>query len=83
MLHPGTDVHPPQVKETTEDVRVGTYTIRKFSTAFQAKEKAEMVARVEKLQKAVVFAREKANETPIEKAEGVGKALYDFVFTGK
>lgn len=82
VRHPGTKEHPPQVDLVAEDVRVGTYTMRKWSTAIPAKERDDMLVRVEQVQRAVKFAREHANNVDAQKLEGTGKALYDFIFTG-
>jgi hypothetical protein len=81
VLHEGTKEHPPQVKEITEDIRVGTYRTIKYSTAFQATDRDAMLRRIEKVMHAVKFARESANETNVPKEAGAGAALYDFLFT--
>jgi hypothetical protein len=80
VLHPGTKEHPPQVKEITEDVRCGTWKTIKYSAALSAERRDLMLARVEKLQKAVKQAREEANLAEVQKdIPSVGKAIFDFV----
>lgn len=76
-----TDKHPAQVDVYDEDVIIGTWTVRKFSGALPAKAVAEMLARIEKLHKAVKFAREEANTTVVKEVEA-GKALLDYIFKG-
>jgi len=56
-----TKEHPAQVKDDTKDVVVGTWTTVKYSGALQVTRVQEIVARAEKLQKAVKYAREEAN----------------------
>jgi len=79
VRHPGTKEHAPQVDVVAEEVRCGTYTMRKNSTAIPAKKRAQMLARVEEAQRAVKFAREHANSAEVQRMDGVGKALYDFI----
>jgi hypothetical protein len=74
-----TDKHPAQVEVYTEDVVTGYWKTIKFSGAIPAKEKNAMLARVRKLQEAVLRAREEANNvdvTPIK----VGDSILDYVF---
>lgn len=80
VLHPGTKEHPPQVKEITEDVRAGTWKTIKYSSAMSVEKRDQILARVEKLQKAVKQAREEANMTEVPKEiPSPGKAIFDFV----
>ena len=78
VLYEATDKHPAQVKEVSEDVRVGTWTTVKYSGALDAKSQNELIIRVEKLQVAVKFAREKANEYQVEKQE-VAKSIISYL----
>jgi len=79
VLAQATDKHPAQVVEKTRDEIVGTYSTIKYSGAMKAKDVAQMKERVEQLQKAVKFAREKANTVDAPKKE-VGKNILEFVF---
>lgn len=79
VLYEATKEHPAQVKEVTEDVLVGYWQTIKYSGALPANQVNEMVHRVEQLQKAVKFAREKANETEAPKVTA-GKPILEFVF---
>jgi hypothetical protein len=78
-LAPATDKHPAQVQLHTEDVTVGTWTVTKFSGAMSAEELTDLKRRIAKLQDAVKVARERANQTKIEKREA-GRALLDYLF---
>lgn len=74
-----TDKHPEQVEMYYEDIRVGQWKTMKFSGACPQKQVNELLERVEKLQKAVKFAREEANNTDvIQKA--LGEAVFGFLF---
>lgn len=70
-----TEKHPAQVEVYYEDVAVGYWTTVKFSGALPAKRVSTLLERVEKLQQAVKFAREEANN-----AEAVDQRVGDRVF---
>ncbi len=59
MKAEATDKHPAQVGVYYEDVAVGFWRTVKFSGALPAKRVGELLERVEKLQQAVKFARER------------------------
>ncbi|WIG59647.1 MAG: hypothetical protein OJF49_002394 [Ktedonobacterales bacterium] len=74
-----TDKHPAQVEVYYEDVTVGYWRTVKFSGALPARRINELLARVERLQEAVKFAREEANN--IEAAEQkVGEPFFAYLF---
>lgn len=73
-----TDKHPAQVEVYHEDVIVGTWRTVRSSGALPATQKAELLARVTKLQDAVKFAREAANNTEaVEKK--AGEAVFSYL----
>jgi len=74
-----TDKHPAQVEVYYEDVPVGYWTMVKFSGALPAMRVRELVDRVEKLQTAVKFAREEANNTAVTFHE-VGGQILGYLF---
>lgn len=74
-----TEHHPAQVEVFQEDVIVGTWSTIKFSGALPAIEVKAMVQRIEKLQRAVQFAREEANGLEIERQKVAAKVL-DYIF---
>ena len=78
VLYEATKEHPAQVKEVTEDVHAGTWTTVKHSSALPAQDVNEILGRVEKLQKAVKFAREQANSVEVDLQE-VGGIVFDFL----
>lgn len=78
-LAPATDKHPAQIKESFEDQKAGIWTTIKFSGALPAATVAELLTRVEKLQRAVKFAREACNLHPVEQ-EPAGKKVFHFLF---
>jgi len=79
VLYDATDKHPAQVKEIVEDVIAGEWTTIKYSAALPAKRANEILARVEALQIAVKFAREKANEKEVEK-KTMGEPIFSYLF---
>jgi len=74
-----TEKHPAQVDVYYEDIAVGYWRIVKFSGALPARQEAALLARVEKLQKAVKFAREEANGVEV-KSQKVGAAILAYLF---
>lgn len=79
VLAPATDKHPAQVKEGFEDQVVGFWKTVKFSGALPAARVSEILDRVEKLQRAVKFAREEANSREVEQVRE-GEKIFNFLF---
>jgi hypothetical protein len=79
VLAPATDKHAAQVKEGYEDQVVGFWKTVKFSGALPAQRVAELLARVEKLQRAVKFAREECNAREAPPVQ-VGARVFDYLF---
>lgn len=74
-----TEKHPAQVEVYHEDVIVGTWRTVKFSGALPAKRVNELVARVERLQEAVKFAREEANSLEVTEQK-LGEKVFQYLF---
>jgi hypothetical protein len=79
VLSPATEKHPANVKEGFEDKSVGTWKTVKFSGALPAQKLQDILERVEKLQRAVKFAREEANSCLVENQK-VGEKVFNFLF---
>ncbi|MBD0743415.1 hypothetical protein [Streptomyces sp. CBMA152] len=75
-----TEKHPAQVEVYYEDVPVGYWTTVKFSGALPARRVNELLARVEKVQQAVKFAREEANGIDVTD-QRVGDAIFGYLFS--
>jgi hypothetical protein len=75
-----TDKHPAQVEVYYEDVVVGHWRTVKFSGALPAQRVNELLGRVERLQQAVKFAREEANNIEAEERK-VGEAVFRYLFS--
>ena len=75
-----TDKHPAQVEVYYEDVIVGYWRTVKFSGALPAKRVNELLERVEKLQQAVKFAREEANNADVDDQKTGGK-IFQYLFS--
>lgn len=73
-----TEKHPAQVDVYFEDVAIGYWTTVKFSGALPAKRVSVLIERIEKLQHAVKFAREEANNTEILDRK-VGDKIFGFL----
>jgi len=74
-----TEKHPAQVEVYYEDVVVGNWRTVKFSGALPAQRVNELLARVEKLQEAVKFAREEANSIEADEQK-VGEKVFQYLF---
>jgi hypothetical protein len=74
-----TEKHPAQVDVYYEDVAVGYWTTVKFSGALPAKRVNDLLDRVLKLQTAVKFAREEANNVEVVDQK-VGAAVFGYLF---
>ncbi|MFI6991624.1 DUF7873 family protein [Nonomuraea wenchangensis] len=79
VLAEATDKHPAQVQVFTEDIVVGYWTKTAFSGALPARRVNELLARVQKLQDAVKYAREEANSVGVEDRR-VGDAVFAYLF---
>lgn len=74
-----TEKHPAQVEVYYEDITVGYWTTVKFSGALPAKRVNELLDRVERLQRAVKFAREEANAAEVVD-QHVGETFFGYLF---
>jgi hypothetical protein len=74
-----TEKHPAQVEVYYEDVTVGYWKTIKFSGALPAKRINELAERVEKLQQAVKFAREEANNAEVTQQKA-GEKVFGYLF---
>jgi len=79
VLAQATDKHAAQVKEGFEDQIAGYWKTIKFSGALPAGDVAQILDRVERLQRAVKFAREEANSREVEQQK-VGSKIFNFLF---
>lgn len=75
-----TEKHPAQVEVYYEDVVVGTWRTIKFSGALPARRVNELLDRVEKLQEAVKFAREEANNRDVTEQK-IGATVFHYLFS--
>ena len=73
-----TDHHPEQVDVYNEDVVVGTWKTIKYSGAVPQTRVDQLVQRVEKLQRAVKFAREEANTLEV-KPRTIGDSVFAYI----
>lgn len=78
VLYPATDKHPAQVKETSTDKIVGTFTQRVISGATTAIQKAKILATLDELITEVKQARTRANAVTVVDRM-FGKQIVDLV----
>lgn len=79
VLYQATEHHPAQTQLITEDVIVGHWSTVKHSGAMLEREKATLLDRIERLLKAVKYAREQANQQPAPDVL-VGEAIFGYLY---
>lgn len=75
-----TEHHPAQVEVYYEDVSIGYWRTVKFSGALPASRVNQLLERIEKLQQAVKFAREEANNTEATDQQ-VGQRVFQYLLS--
>jgi hypothetical protein len=75
-----TDKHPAQVEVYYEDVTVGYWRTLKFSGAMPAKRVNELLERIERLQQAIKYAREEANNAEVTDQK-LGERVFEFLLS--
>jgi hypothetical protein len=78
VLYPATDHHPAQTQLVTEDILAGHWDTVKHSGAIPVPKKKVLLERIEKLSKAVKFAREAANGIEARPVNP-GKQIFDYL----
>lgn len=81
VKYPATVEHPAQTEMVSEDVVVGTVHESEWSGLITPHQKADALARVEDLLRAVKSARSRANEQEVDSVN-IGQGLVDYVFRG-
>lgn len=79
VMYDATDKHPAQIREYTDDVRVGEWTTTHYSGALPVDRIRTIQDRVATLLKAVQVAREEANSTTVVEKK-IGDPIFDFLF---
>lgn len=79
VVFEGNQHHPPQFLVWDVDVPEGRWRTIHYSGAMQASDLNALIERIEKLQRAVKFAREEANRTDVEQKK-VGETLLHYLF---
>lgn len=80
VVIPPTKEHQGKHEKITKDEVAGTWATTKLSGSLPAPRKEELLERVEKLIKAVKFAREEANGTTVKPMPSTGDAIFGFLF---
>jgi hypothetical protein len=73
-----TEHHPAQVEVYYEDITMGYWRTVKFSGSLPASRVNQLLERVEKLQHAVKFAREEANNIEVEEQQ-IGQRVFQYL----
>jgi hypothetical protein len=79
VAYEATDKHPAQVQVYNEDLAVGKWRTVKHSGAMPAADHNAIIARIEKVQRAVKFAREEANRQEVTQ-QHIGSKVLQYVF---
>jgi hypothetical protein len=78
VLYEATKEHPAQVKEASEQRKVGEYTTKRLTGRLSPAQKYELLSRVDKLQRAVKTALSEANDVE-HSTEKIAAQLFDYV----
>lgn len=79
VLYPHSDKHPAQTAQVADDVITGYWNQIKMSGAVPDERRRVLLTKIEKLQKAVKFAREQANMVDAT-GQSVGEKLFSWLF---
>jgi hypothetical protein len=82
IKYEATKEHPAQTELVAEDVPVGVLREQEWSGLITPAAKADMLARVDLLIRAVRRARSRANETEVDITKVIGKRLVEYAFKG-
>lgn len=82
VLYHATPEHPAQTQLITEDAIVGFWAQVKQSGAIPRPEKEQIVAKADKLIKAVKEAREAANNVDVAETPNTSNAIFSYLFGG-
>lgn len=80
VMAPATREHPAQVQAISEDVPVARITTTHKSGMITSAQKSDLLERVDRLLRAVKRARQRANNTEVER-RNIGKVLFDYLHT--
>lgn len=78
IMSPATEHHPANVQAVSEDIAIAKISTSKKSGMMTSAHKSELLARLDKLLRAVKRARQRANGAEVEKVQ-MGKALFDYL----
>lgn len=78
VLYDATKEHPAQVEKIPETKNVGKYIRHVWTGVMSPAEKSAVLERIDKLQRAVKKARQRANSIEFEHV-GIGTALFDYI----
>lgn len=78
-----TEHQPGQAEILNVDKTIGHWTTIHMSGAMEAKERDDIIERIEELQDAVKMAREEANSMEVTQQKMIGRQVFDFVIGGK
>ena len=81
VMAEATKEHPAQVQAIQEDVPIAKITTHHKSGMMTTADKSALLERLDKLLRAVKRARQRANNTEVEKRQ-IGKVLFDFIHAG-
>lgn len=83
VKYEATDKHPAQVELIDVDSVIGSVSEQEWSGLITPADKADIISRVEILQRAVKAARSRANNQEIDTTKAIGGSLLNFIFENK
>jgi hypothetical protein len=79
IMSPATKEHPAQVQAVSEDVPIGKFTATTKSGMMTSADKSDLLARLDRLLRAVKRARQRANGAEVVKGK-IGQPLFDYLY---
>jgi len=80
IIVPATKEHPAQVREWSENIPVGAYSVENRSGMIPPVEKSLLLGRIDTLLRAFKKARQRANNQEVKNLH-IGKAIFDYIHT--
>lgn len=78
VMYDATEHHPAQIKEWVENSAIGEYSTHRWCGMVSPSQKSAILARIDKLARAIKRSRQRANGTEVESRQ-VGKEIFSYI----
>lgn len=80
VKYAATPEHPAQTELVDKDVPIGVISEQEWSGLITPMQKAELIANVEQISRAIRQARSRANEQEVDKSQKIGSVIFNKIF---